>query len=86
VSENDLNMQKKISIEQHKESLMLATNLLEFGDIYSLFYENKCAWMIIPQQRHENGNFWIKRGLLRYGTTYVMCCAKNINCDSCETI
>jgi hypothetical protein len=42
--------------------------------------------MIIPQQRYENGNFWIKRGLLMYGTTYVFCCAKNINCDSCETI
>jgi hypothetical protein len=55
---------------------MLATNLLEFGDIYSLFHEKKCAWMIIPQQRHENGNFWIKRGLLRYGTIYAMCCAK----------
>jgi hypothetical protein len=71
-----MNMHKKIKREQHEESLMLATNLLEFGDIYSLFHENKCAWMIIPKQRHENGNFWIKRGLPRYRTTYVMCCAK----------
>jgi hypothetical protein len=43
VPENDLNMHKKTSLEQHKESLMLATNLLQFGDIYSVFHENNCV-------------------------------------------